>query len=61
MTEDIECSDTIQCYNENEQCEECGSKPVEFIHFGNLSTKEVIKLCSLCFLKKVRTNEIVRI
>jgi len=61
MTNVIECSDTVQCYNENEECEECGNKPVEFIHFGSLTTKENIKLCSPCFLKKIKVEKTITI
>ena len=54
----IERSDTLECYNENESCEECGNKPVEFIHFGILTEKDLIRLCNLCFLKKETNSDI---
>jgi hypothetical protein len=43
---------TIECYNENESCEECGNKPVRFLCSDNLTGKKVIKLCYSCFKKK---------
>ena len=61
MTEVIENSDTIQCYNKNDKCEECGNKPVEFIHFGILTDGKAKKLCSPCFVEKVKTDETVTV
>lgn len=42
-------ADTIHCYNENESCDKCGNKPVEYFHNGDLTDNKPTKLCKKCF------------
>jgi len=46
----------INCWNEDEQCDDCGNSPVQFIEFDNFDDK-VKRYCVECFAK-IQKNEI---
>jgi hypothetical protein len=46
-------ADTINVYNENQACDDCGKSPVTFLHWPpSLEGKEPIRLCTDCFRKR---------
>jgi hypothetical protein len=46
-------ADTLRCYNENEKCDDCGSTPVTFKHWGPLTNNEFKSLCDECWKKRI--------
>jgi hypothetical protein len=45
-------ADTLNCYNENEKCEDCNNAPVTIQHWGELTNNELKKLCTSCLKKR---------
>jgi len=41
----------INCWNENEKCDDCGTSPVQFIEFDNFDDEKTKRYCIECFSK----------
>ena len=45
--------DSLETYLEAKPCDDCGSPPVQVLHFGELSNGEKAYLCKKCFNRRI--------
>ena len=50
-------ADTLECYNPDQICDDCGKSPVQFIHWGSLTQNDMKKFCKECFKRRCEKEE----